>query len=367
MRRKTCPCCGAPYNGKRCQSCFYEPFTEEIAHGTHTHEEEPLVVSSPVKRESGSGGCAGYTGRRKPGIVKWLLVAMAVFLAVSLLPVVFEVISVVSTASREAFSSIPLSEEETAAPPVSDFAALLYDDGEIRITADWQPGDKYLDMTTVQVQNGSGRDICVSSELDCVNGIMTEYPFLYCPSCAGQTDISHLSISDVDMMNAGIETVSEISFRLLITDYNSYDLIGRSDWITLQADVGSDFVQSVDDSGDEIYNQDGVRVVYQGPDGADCRDGELRFLIENDTSEFVDVYSSGIRVNGQTAELYLYSDLCPNTVSYTSVYLYPLQEQGIETIADIQSMELILVICGPDGCDYELTDWISVPIAQTQN
>ena len=35
---KRCPCCGAPYNGKRCRECYYEPFTEEIAHGLHTHE-----------------------------------------------------------------------------------------------------------------------------------------------------------------------------------------------------------------------------------------------------------------------------------------------------------------------------------------
>ena len=38
MARQLCPSCGKPYNGKKCGNCLYEHFTEEIAHGFHTHE-----------------------------------------------------------------------------------------------------------------------------------------------------------------------------------------------------------------------------------------------------------------------------------------------------------------------------------------
>lgn len=49
MTRSTCPSCGAPFNGKKCRSCLYETFTEEYAHGNHTHQGEPLVIDAPVR------------------------------------------------------------------------------------------------------------------------------------------------------------------------------------------------------------------------------------------------------------------------------------------------------------------------------
>ena len=68
---KRCPCCGAPYNGKRCRECYYEPFTEEIAHGLHTHEGEPLIIEQPEDRPvrrsvpTRQKECRQYSGRRK--------------------------------------------------------------------------------------------------------------------------------------------------------------------------------------------------------------------------------------------------------------------------------------------------------------
>ncbi len=75
---KRCPCCGAPYNGKRCRECYYEPFTEEIAHGLHTHEGEPLIIEQPEDRPvrrsvpTRQKECRQYSGRRKKTSPKWL-------------------------------------------------------------------------------------------------------------------------------------------------------------------------------------------------------------------------------------------------------------------------------------------------------
>ena len=50
MAKRLCPSCGRPYNGKKCSHCLYENFTEEIAHGFHTHEGEPLVIEDAERR-----------------------------------------------------------------------------------------------------------------------------------------------------------------------------------------------------------------------------------------------------------------------------------------------------------------------------
>lgn len=69
MRKLSCPSCGAGFNGKRCRSCGYEHFSEEIAHRGHTHRGEPLVIDSPVRRpipRKDPFDCDGRT-RRKAG------------------------------------------------------------------------------------------------------------------------------------------------------------------------------------------------------------------------------------------------------------------------------------------------------------
>ena len=62
---KRCPCCGAPYNGKRCRECYYEPFTEEIAHGLHTHEGSSEIVY--VLSGTGKALYGGGEERLAPG------------------------------------------------------------------------------------------------------------------------------------------------------------------------------------------------------------------------------------------------------------------------------------------------------------
>ena len=69
MRKPACPSCGAPYNGRRCRNCNYEHFSEEIAHGNHTHTGEPLVIDAPVRKpvpKKNPFGCDKKTRKKNP-------------------------------------------------------------------------------------------------------------------------------------------------------------------------------------------------------------------------------------------------------------------------------------------------------------
>lgn len=85
MKRDRCPACGAAgYHGRRCGACLYEPFMEEIAHKTHYHAGEPLVLDTRPKPVRPGQGCASYPGRRtaKPFPVRGLLLILAALLAI---------------------------------------------------------------------------------------------------------------------------------------------------------------------------------------------------------------------------------------------------------------------------------------------
>jgi hypothetical protein len=84
MKRDRCPACGAAgYHGRRCSKCLYEPFMEEVAHRTHYHAGEPLVLNTRPRPVRPGQGCASYPGKRTTGKfpVKALLLVLAALLA----------------------------------------------------------------------------------------------------------------------------------------------------------------------------------------------------------------------------------------------------------------------------------------------
>ena len=98
MARYKCPACGAPYNGRRCQTCYYEQFTEEIAHGNHTHKGEPLVIHSPVRkpiRRKDPFGCDRRTRKKLPPVLKTLITVVAIALSPYILAVLYALILIV--------------------------------------------------------------------------------------------------------------------------------------------------------------------------------------------------------------------------------------------------------------------------------
>ena len=84
MKRDRCPACGAAgYHGRRCSHCLYEPFMEEVAHRTHYHAGEPLVLTTRPTPVRPGQGCASYSGKRTTGKfpINALLLVLAALLA----------------------------------------------------------------------------------------------------------------------------------------------------------------------------------------------------------------------------------------------------------------------------------------------
>ena len=83
MKRNICPACGASgYLGRRCGKCLYVPFQEEIAHGNHYDQGEPLVVRSAMGMQKiGKYDCPTDRRyqRKAPSSFKlvWIIVGLA--------------------------------------------------------------------------------------------------------------------------------------------------------------------------------------------------------------------------------------------------------------------------------------------------
>ena len=371
MEKYRCPCCGAAYNGKRCRECFYEPFTEEISHGLHTHEGEPLVISEPVEKPvkkvgaSRRPGCGSYSGRRKSALPKWILpvaiVLTAIILRNALAEAAFDRIWDIPggmDAELDSWNTIVRPEEFHS-------QTVLYDGDGIQVVADWDDGDPGVSEIPVYVRNDSGKDIWITSTWDSVNGYMAQYHFLACSIDAGDEAMTSIRVDDSDLADGNIETIAWLSFALEINDDSTYTTIGESPQIILRPDAAPDFVQPVYNGGTLIYQQADVQVFFTGKEGDDCEDGALLFRIENHSGHNVGIYTSEAYVNGESAGLYLFGELAPGTWGKRRMWLYALPDMGIADFRDIASLEIVLGISDCDSDEFlPESERISIPITK---
>lgn len=365
MARAYCPSCGKRYNGKRCSNCLYENFTEEIAHGLHTHEGEPLVIKAPARQpvpRKDPFDCDKKT-RKPPVRRKAAAVVIPLVIIVVLVAALNGLFFLVSRTERVFSGFAPETQTEPALPTGG---TVLYDAGGILVVADWQDGQEYGDGIRVVVQNGTDRDFTLSSRDMIVNGYVLRDSLLYCQVQQGHTAQCWLRLDQDDLDNAGIETVQTLSLALAVYDSESYETLAETDFLPLC--TTGELSQPVDDSGVPLFQQDGIRVVYRGyvpseyaPDT--LTDGTLQFFLENNTEQYLNYYTTECQVNGQRVMLSLWCALPPHTRAVSSMYLYDLEELELLSWEDITELTLQLEFSEHNEYDLFLqTGTLALPL-----
>lgn len=349
MARNICPSCGSAYNGRKCRSCLYEHFTEEIAHGSHTHRGEPLVIDAPVRRpvkQKDPFGCEKKTRKKRP------LAGLVVILAIlnSLLPMIRNWGLELEARERAHIAPEPM--------PIPKDGQVLYEDSEIRIVARWRDGEDFVWDFPVYVENKSDRDISVTAEDIRINGYVMQYSYLYCEAAAGYTELGIFVFDEQDKVNAGILAVEEISFRLDITDTESYETIAQVSDITLRAKLPEGTLLNKELSGDTLFDRDGIRIQYLGYingvsayDPYDFGSGCLLFLLENSTDREVEISLDQGCVNDTMASLSAWCMLPAGAKAVRGIHAFPLESLGITSMEEVHSLTFQLL-----GWDYRTYD-----------
>lgn len=349
MARYQCPGCGMPYDGKKCRNCYYETFTEEIAHGDHTHRGEPLVIKSasrrPVPRKD-PFGCEKKT-RKKGKRLPATLLAVLLFFAEPVAELAADLIeSMEDTVS--AFTTQAEPEPEAKLP---EDTMILYQDENVCIRTDWQY-DSFEDGLSIILENNSDRDITVSTRDVIVNGYLMEYASLYCRAGGGQTGWGQLDLDETDLRKAGIGDIQKISLDLEICDSDTYEILALTPAFDLATDP--DYVPTANDLGGmTVLEQDGLRVSYLGYAPSDYapeefREGTLLFHIENTTEHALLVYTSEA-----VPDVTIWCEVPPQTNVVTDAYLYSLEEQGINSLEDMPQLNFCLEVWDwEDGTEF---------------
>lgn len=353
-----CPSCGARYNGKRCRSCLYEHFTEEIAHGNHTHEGEPLVIEAPVRkpiRRKNPFACDTRTRKKKSA--RPLSIAVLMILLSVIGPILEGVFTVVEEVS-DAFSFIAPEPEPDIVFP--EQGTILYAGEGLEVVTSWLDDQSIPDTIPVYVRNETGDNLVLAVRDVILNDCMSGGTYLHCEIRDGRTATTNLRLSRSDMERAGITTVNQLRFCLDVMEKDSYKTLLYSDPITL-APQNSGPNTDVIPQGTLLYGDENITISCLGyardeyhPE--EVWEGTILFHLENHTDRRLEVWTPEITLNGEESDLNLWSELCPNTRTVAIMYLHSLEELEAVTPEElIRSVEVCFSFSDSENYESVLT------------
>lgn len=348
MAKRLCPSCGRPYNGKKCSHCLYENFTEEIAHGFHTHEGEPLVIEDAERRpiptkdpfdcdrksKNDHRPPRSRQTKKKTSVGRIFGILVTVMI---LLNAAFNLLS--SLAARGVFSD---SYGQAQAAP-EGYDTVLFSDDDITISAQDRELRAPGDGISLAIRNDTSQHLEVCGEDIQVNGYQLPDLGFYCDLPKRSTSIATFYLNSDYLKYTGSDMVENVTFSLSFCDADSYEEVFVIGPMEAEAEERPVTPSAEAVSTELLYDRDGLMISYLGFT-LDAYDGDslnsLVFCLDNTTDDETTVCTTGSTVNGQEGSgLSLYVDIPAHTKAIGRVYMNLPEEK---TLAEIQDLSVSL-------------------------
>ncbi len=236
----------------------------------------------------------------------------------------------------------PETEETTttteAAKQVSIEEQVLIDQNDVKITAKeyvldtiWGDGIKLL------VENNSDKNVTVSCRALIVNNYMITDLFS-CSVAAGKKANETLNLSSSGLKAAGISEVGQVEVYFHVYDSDSWDGIFDTDVVTIKTSAFDSMDTTPDDSGKELYNEGGIRIVGKYVDEDSFWGAGILLYMENNSGKNIGISCDNFSVNGFMLMPIFSCDIYNGKMAIDDITLLSseLEENDIEKIEEVE-------------------------------
>lgn len=228
-------------------------------------------------------------------------------------------------------------EGESAFPEARGFPQVLLDKRGLVITATGlDEKDAQGPALSVSIENRSETDVTIQTRDASVNGYMMDTSFSVTVA-AGQEMKESIVFLASRMQRSGIETIADLEFSFHILDQNRVTFLD-SDAVTVRTPAADTYQYRFDDSGEELYHENGVRIISKGFAEKESAFGpELLLFLENTTDKAITLQAKDVLVNGSAVDALFSEDVLAGKRSVAAVTIIgiSLQSHNIEQIRNV--------------------------------
>lgn len=244
---------------------------------------------------------------------------------------------VVSSGNIEGTDATQAGKEEKE-PAITIEEQVLLDKEGIVVTAKeyvvdsiWGEGVKLL------VENNGDKTVTVSCNAVIVNNFMLSDLFVE-EIAPGKKSNETLYLSGSELKAAGIEKVGQVEIYFHVYDSESYEGIFDSDCVTVKTSAYASMDTKADDSGTELYNANGIRIVGKTVDENSFWGSAILLYCENNSGKNVGISVEEMSINGFMMNPLFSTTVYNGKMSLDDITILStdLEENGITAIEEVE-------------------------------
>ncbi len=185
----------------------------------------------------------------------------------------------------------------------------------------------------LEIENKSSKDVIVGCDALIVNNYMITDLFS-ANVAAGKKSNETMYLSSSGLEAAGIDAVGQIEVYFKLVNPETYMDIKDFDCVTIKTSEYDNMDTKADDSGVELYNKNGIRIVGKAVDENSFWGMGILLYCENKSGKNVGISVEDLSVNGYMMETLFSNIVYKDKMLVDDITLFEsdLEENGIESI-----------------------------------
>lgn len=159
-----------------------------------------------------------------------------------------------------------------------------------------------------------------------------------------------LSIMSIQLCNAqmkAIETIADLQFYIHVVDSDTFEALADSELISLSTSA-TGLEQPVDETGDVLYDENGIKIVRKGLKQDIIWDGTIVFYMANTSGQPITVCAENVSVT-PLQDAGLWSDLRDGARIIDGMSLLDLSDHELESIDEVEEIKFALRIVNSEN------------------
>lgn len=242
------------------------------------------------------------------------------------------------SANTDDEKDIAISEKNESETDITIEEQVLFERDGIVVTAkEYVTDEIWGDGIKLLIENNSDKSITVGCNALMVNNYMISDLFVS-GVAAGKSANKIMYLSNTELEAAGIDTVGQIEVYFHVYDSDTYETLFDAECVTIQTSEYANMDTIPEDTGVELYHENGVRIVGKAVDESSFWGTAILLYCENKSGKNIGISINEMSINGFMMEPFFSTTIYDGKMALEDITIFTedLVANDIETIEDVE-------------------------------